>query len=101
MKNNYVMQDTITIGKASVICLCCYLQDPEGVQNYLQSRMEGLWDCILDDQLKYSSTAEKKLVCLLLDKIIMQYSNRPTIKDKFPSILKAICIVLYYNYEKT
>ncbi len=31
MRAHYVMQDTITIGKASVICLCCYLQDPEGV----------------------------------------------------------------------
>jgi len=71
MRLNYVMQDTITIGKATCICLGCFIQDPDGVENFLQTRMEGLWDCILDDQLKFSSATEKKIVCLLLCKLII------------------------------
>lgn len=31
MRLNYVMQDTFTIGKATCICLCCYIQNPNGV----------------------------------------------------------------------
>lgn len=31
MRVNYVRQDTITIGKATCICLACYIQNPQGV----------------------------------------------------------------------
>lgn len=31
MRVYYKTNDTITVGKATCICLCCYLQDPEGM----------------------------------------------------------------------
>jgi hypothetical protein len=66
MKENYSPINTRTIGKASCICLCCYIQDPEGIESYLGGRREGLWDCVLDDSNKYSTVAERKVVCILL-----------------------------------
>lgn len=55
LRNNYVLNDNLTIGKAVCICLCCFIQDPEGATAYLGNRNQGFWDCVLDDQLKYSS----------------------------------------------
>lgn len=92
------MRDTITVGKAVCICLCCYAEDPNGVSNYLGNRNEGFWDCVLDDQLKYNSETEKKIFCILLCNLMMKHSSQKTINDKFDSILRSVCIILYYIY---
>ena len=62
LRVHYVRQDTLTVGKSVAICLCCYTQDLEGFEEYLGKRMEGLWDCIVEDELKYSTKTEKKIV---------------------------------------
>lgn len=66
----------------------------------LGNRMEGLWDCILDDQLKYSTTAEKRLTCILLTRLLGEHNSEPFIKEKFIIILRTVCIIMYYLYEK-
>lgn len=63
--------------------------------------MEVLWDCILDDQLKYSTVAEKKIICILLTRLLGEHFSRPVIKDKFIPILTTVCIIMYYIYEKS
>lgn len=98
MRVYYKTNDTITVGKAVCICLCCYVQDPEGMENYLDNRLEGLWDCILDDQLKYNSKTEKKILCILLLNLVTKHSHRNVIKDKFIKIIQTCCIVMYYLY---
>ena len=107
LKNNYVMRDTVTVGKAVCICLCCYAEDPIGVSNYLGTRNEGFWDCVLDDQLKYNSETEKKIFCigkfianLVLCNLMMKSSSLKIINDKFDIILRSVCIIMYYIYQK-
>lgn len=29
-----------------------------------------------------------------------KYSHRPIIKDKFPAMLKSVCTIMYFIYEK-
>lgn len=107
LRTSYKRADTITVGKATCICLCCYIRDPQGMEILLSHRLQGLWDCIIDDHLKYNSRTEKKIACisklfiyLVLLNFMMNYSHRPVIKDKFIHILKAVCIIMYYIYEK-
>lgn len=63
--------------------------------------MEGFWDCILSDQLKYSTIAEKRTVCILLTRLLGEHFSKTVITDKQISILRTVCIIMYYIYEKT
>ena len=53
MRLNYVRQNTKIVGKAAIICLCCYVKNPQGLEDYLGTRMEGLWDIFIEDERKY------------------------------------------------
>lgn len=105
IKENYVRQDTITIGKCVAICLCCYSEDPVGFEEFLGTRLEGLWDCIIEDELKYATKTEKKIVSLSkpslkieLLKLFSSVPARPVVINKVIPILKCVTTLIYYLY---
>ena len=56
LAKNYIKQSSIVIGKATVLSFCIYHRNPQRVEEHLGHRIDGLWDCAMEDYQKYPTT---------------------------------------------
>ena len=47
--------DTSIAGKVTTIYLCCYAQDPQGLEQYLKTEESTFWDHFLEDFRKFDT----------------------------------------------